>query len=184
MSSTQIRRKDWRKRRVLLAAVGAALLMVPSSRTSGQGGPTAPTYVVVSSGLSDEEASALGQALRVPTYERIAGGAFHSIDTNRFLSVPTMPVPPIPGSEENEDLSPVTSDGIDFDALQAQSPPSRAEALRMVQEALGAAGIFLVGGTPHVAETYFDAFGSDERLWLHHAIARNVAFAFQPPDGR
>jgi hypothetical protein len=139
--------------------------------------------VVVSSGLTADQAAALGQALHVPVDGRIVGGAYQYTDPQRFLSLPTVPAPPIPGTEENEDASPVTSEGIDFDAVRALSPPSTFKASRLVKQALRTAGISLTGGAPHVAKTYFDAFRASGRRWLHHAIATNVSFSFQTPDG-
>jgi len=143
----------------------------------------APSYVVVSSGLTTDQAMALGQALGVPVDGQIAGGAYQYVDPQHFMMLPTLPVAPIPGSENNEDLSPVASDGLDFDALRAMSPPSKIEALVMVSQALRAAGISLAGSTPRLTKTYFDAFRPRGRRWLHRPVATNVSFDLKTPDG-
>jgi len=148
-----------------------------------QGGLTAPSYVVVSSGLTADQAAALGRALQVPIDGQIAGGAYQYVDPRRFLTVPTVPVAPIPGSEMNEDLEPVTSEGIDFHAVRNLSPPSKKKALALVSQAIQAAGIVLSGGTPRVSNTYFDAFDLKGRRSVHSAIATNVSFGFATPDG-
>lgn len=180
--SKRVGPREWCGGRVLFALVGAVLFVGPRPPAFAQGGPTAPSYPVLSSGLTTEQAMALSQVLHVPADGQIAGGAYQYADPERFLSLPTLPVPPIPGSED-EDASPVTSEGIDFAAVRALSPPSRLRASRLVRQALRAAGISLAGSRRHVSKIFFDAFEVDGRRWLHHPIATNVSFAFATPDG-
>lgn len=172
-----------RVRRLAFLTLFALLFAGFEPPAIAQGTVTAPSYVVVSSGITTQQAAALGRALRVPIDGQIAGGAYQYVDPGRFLAVPTVPVAPIPGSELNEDLEPVTSEGIDFRSVRNLSPPSRKRALAMVNQAIVAAGISLSGGTPRVSNIYFDAFDLKGRQTLHSPIATNVTYEFLTPDG-
>lgn len=184
MASTRVgAEKRWRRRAALLAALSGSLLVDPRPATLAQGAPTAPSYVVVSSGLTAAQAGALGQALHIPVDGQIAGGAYQYVDPARFLAVPTIPVPPIPGSERDEDGAPVTSEGIDLAGVLNLRPPSSLGALIFAKLALGAAGIPLPGSTPHVSNSFFDGFAPSGLRWLHQPIATHVSFTFQTPDG-
>jgi hypothetical protein len=169
--------------RLAILALFAFLFAGFGPSAMAQGAVTAPSYVVVSSGLTAQQAAALGRALRVPIDGQIAGGAYQYVDPGRFFALPTVPVAPIPGSELNEDLETVTSEGIDFRSVRNFSPPSKKRALAMVSQALAAAGISLSGGTPRASNTYFDAFDLKGRRTLHNPIATNVTYEFLTPDG-
>jgi hypothetical protein len=182
MMSRRVGPREWCGRAAVPALACAVLFVGPHPPAFAQGGPTAPSYLVLSSGLTTDQAMALGRALGLPADGQIAGGAFQYADPDRFLALPTVPVPPLPGAED-EDAAPVSSEGIDFAAVRALSPPSRLRASRLIRQALRAAGITLPGGRRQFSKTFFDAFTVDGRRWLHHPIASNVSFHFSTPDG-
>lgn len=162
-----------------LAVVGAVLAPGPAS---AQTDVLAPSYLVVRSGLTPDQAQRLSAALQIGVDALAPDGTFHFVDPARFMVLPVNPVAGTPGGLENEDLEPVVLESINLDAVRAMAPPGNFQATLGVRLALRDAGIVLAGGTPRAGKVYFDLFRPGGLRTMHRPVATNVAYSFVTPD--
>ncbi len=169
-------------RRIGVTALLVTSLAVPATRASaGPGDPTmAPTYSVVSSGLTAGQSAALASALRIRVIAD-TGAAFQFVDRKRFLKIPQRGVQPIPGSQADEDGRRVASKGLRLAAIKPAL--SDDAALASVSAALASAGISLDGATAHADDTYLEMFGTDGTMASRQAIGTGLTYSFATPDG-
>lgn len=167
-----------------VALVAVVSILASTEPARAQSDILAPSYLVVSSGLTPDQATRLAAALGVPADPAAgAGGDFFYVDPARFMVLPMVPAAPIPGTQENEDQQEVTFEALNLDAVRAMAPPSSYSATLQVRQGLRSLGLMLPGGVPHASQVTLELFRPTGLRSMRRAIATNVSYSFVTPDG-
>jgi len=137
-----------------------------------------PVYEVVGTGIDDEQARRLAQALGIPADKLLLrDGEASFIDPAGYLAVPVVQVadPDLLAAERDATVNhcpeiPVGVTAIDYAALGRLSPPSLSDALVRTSGALAAAGLTPARATPVAGHTVFktvSASGQPADLTAH-----------------
>jgi hypothetical protein len=122
-----------------------------------------PVYEVTTTGIDEERARRLGDALGIPAEKLVLrDGEASFIDPATYVSLPTVQVTD-PGivagwreaTENHYPEMPIEVKAIDYAALSNLSPPSLENALQTTADALESAGLTPEHGTPVASHTIF-----------------------------
>ncbi|MDX2020050.1 MAG: DUF6345 domain-containing protein [Deltaproteobacteria bacterium] len=140
---------------------------------------TAPSFAVLSSGVTAAEAALLKAAFNLPDLAVDQNGVARFADENTFLAVPTQPFAQLPTNDPpNEEGQPPLYEAFNFEEIKKIQVIEPRAAEQLAARALLSSDLLPAGAFPVSQHTRFEAVSKDGVVLTSQPIDTSVSYGF------